>query len=130
MRTALALLLFAVVTPSFAQQFTDGSASVLSSADSQTLREALMSSLNDPTSALIAGMHRSDITDKVFCGVINAKNSFGGYVGFRPFTFAPEYRVFAMLPDISNFQGLSQEEMAGRLQSMKLNLKFCIRDPK
>jgi len=53
------------------------------------LREKLLSTLNDPASAQFRNLTlRSNGT--VLCGDVNAKNGFGGYVGFRPFIAVPE----------------------------------------
>ena len=50
------------------------------------IRRALGSYLKDPQSAQIEIIVRKR---DAICGRYNSKNSFGGYVGFRPFTFEP-----------------------------------------
>lgn len=44
----------------------------------------------DPESAQFKGLTRSSPgyrPERTICGFVNAKNSFGGYVGFRPFSY-------------------------------------------
>lgn len=44
----------------------------------------------DPGSAQFKGLTRSSPgyrPERTICGFVNAKNSFGGYVGFRPFSY-------------------------------------------
>lgn len=59
----------------------------LSAAELAKLKEAVRSSLKDPDSARFRGVsaYRQDDGKIGVCGFVNAKNSFGGYVGDRPF---------------------------------------------
>jgi hypothetical protein len=52
--------------------------------------QAARSMLKDPSSAQFEQIRLVDYQDgKVVCGEVNAKNSYGGYVGFRPFVAGP-----------------------------------------
>ena len=48
--------------------------------------------LKDPESARFSDTHYND-QNKVFCGMVNAKNSMGGYAGSRPFMVAADGQV-------------------------------------
>ena len=60
---------------------------VLTSAQEKTVRDSVASSLKDPQAArfgkMIAG--RSSDGEVMVCGLVNGKNSFGGYIGDKPF---------------------------------------------
>lgn len=52
---------------------------------------SVASGLKDPNSAQFNGVRLvSYAGGKVICGTVNAKNSFGGYVGFTPFVASPQ----------------------------------------
>lgn len=60
------------------------------------LRELLLASLKDPGSAQFTNLTlKESSAGKVLCGQVNAKNSYGGYVGARPFavTERPVYNT-------------------------------------
>lgn len=60
----------------------------LSGGERATILEAVKSSLKDPYSAVISSVSaKKNTTGSVIevCGLINAKNSYGAYVGNRPF---------------------------------------------
>jgi hypothetical protein len=49
-------------------------------------RAAVLSTLRDPASALFSGVRPGrDAADATICGLVNAKNGFGGYAGARRF---------------------------------------------
>ena len=50
-------------------------------------REAVKASLNDPGSAQFEDLIPHTDSDPHVCGMVNAKNAFGGYVGFRRFIY-------------------------------------------
>jgi len=53
-------------------------------------KESLTRSLKDPGSAQFRNVRLVDFDEgKVICGEINAKNSYGGYVGFKRFVAGP-----------------------------------------
>jgi len=53
-------------------------------------KEAVRSLLKDPNSAEFSDMSIEGFrTGRLVCGVVNAKNSFGGYVGRKPFAASP-----------------------------------------
>ncbi len=60
----------------------------LNELETQAVQEGVRRSLKDPTSALFSGVPRASEKEPgivYVCGVVNAKNSFGGYVGDRPY---------------------------------------------
>ena len=64
-----------------AQFTTDNEQIIIDTALSQ-----VRNSLKDPDSALFKNVRLVDYFDgKVICGDVNAKNSYGGYVGYTPF---------------------------------------------
>lgn len=54
---------------------------------SAAMKEAVVKDFLDPESARFRGVVVAE-SGKVLCGFVNAKNSFGGYVGFRPFDYS------------------------------------------
>jgi hypothetical protein len=55
--------------------------------DRLKVEAAVRSRLKDPASAMFGGL-AAGVTSKgyvVFCGTVNSRNSFGGYVGQQPF---------------------------------------------
>jgi hypothetical protein len=61
--------------------------SVLQPAQVTALQSAVRNALKDPASALF-GDHKSGTNTKggiVVCGLVNARNSFGGYTGPQPY---------------------------------------------
>lgn len=79
---------------------TNGEKKLLASAIS-----AVRDSLKDPASAQVRGARiiRTPV-GRVVCGEVNAKNSYGGYVGFTPFAasavMAVVYHPEPAYPDI------------------------------
>lgn len=54
-------------------------------AEQAALRAALRKKLNDPESARFRWLERKSKDGMTYCGFVNAKNRFGGYVGFAPY---------------------------------------------
>lgn len=56
--------------------------------DDQILQKALLTNLKDPSSAQIRNVQTfaNPRGGRMTCGMINAKNAFGGYTGFQQFT--------------------------------------------
>ena len=50
------------------------------------LRAGVLATLKDPDSALFRSEH---VEDGELCGEVNAKNSMGGYVGYKKFVTSP-----------------------------------------
>lgn len=52
-------------------------------------RSAVAARLNDPYSAVFAGLHvlKDEKGSESVCGFVNAKNGFGAYVGAKPFVY-------------------------------------------
>ena len=66
--------------------------------------EAVREQLKDPSSAQFSELEMKKTSDgsmNVLCGQVNAKNSFGGYVGARPFTAVKSNRGDDIAADIS-----------------------------
>lgn len=68
-------------------------------------KEAVAAGLKDPASAQFRDV-KVCRSGKIVAGEVNAKNAFGGYVGFEPFYYVDGAVVFA---DQSRFSQLSRE---------------------
>lgn len=54
-------------------------------------KQAVIASMKDPSTVQFRGIWvRTGKRSKAICGEVNAKNSYGGYVGFRKFYFLSE----------------------------------------
>lgn len=73
MKYVLAAALFTATTASQALELTE---------DQQRL---LTAEFVDPDSALFRDVRQSERHDFVICGEVNAKNRYGGYVGYKKF---------------------------------------------
>lgn len=74
---------FAESTGSYLKSKTEGEAI-------ESAQESVRRSLKDPTSAQFRNVRLiSWSSGKVICGEVNAKNSYGGYVGFKRFVASP-----------------------------------------
>lgn len=62
---------------------------VLTAAETKVVEEGVRGDLKDPNSAMfgrmVATRAPADPTSTTVCGFVNAKNSFGGYTGDKPF---------------------------------------------
>ena len=81
------------------------------------LQEQARNALKDPMSAVFGkAMHLASTDDDpptvVLCGTVNAKNSYGGYVGARQFISATDGRVDFAQPDATSGTGLA---IAGKI---------------
>lgn len=61
--------------------------------------EVLTRGLRDPLSAQFRNVRKSEKHDFVICGEMNAKNAYGGYVGFRKFWLNTNHNEFEIEPD-------------------------------
>lgn len=64
----------------------------------EAAKEHLKKSLKDPYSAVIEEIYAVQIDGKEglisYCGLVNAKNSYGGYTGIKPFRVTASQTVF------------------------------------
>lgn len=77
----------------------------LNDTDTKLIKDAVARSLKDPNSALfglVAGTKADDEQYVTVCGFVNAKNSFGGYIGQKPFLAALFPGKSAALIDIGD----------------------------
>lgn len=63
----------------------DGSEKVLKFEEEESILASFGTELIDPASAQFQNLTRSIVNQEIVCGDVNAKNRFGGYVGFVPF---------------------------------------------
>jgi hypothetical protein len=56
-------------------------------------KERITSSMKDPSSVLYRNLFISNQNTMTLCGELNAKNSYGGYVGFRRFMVSLEIGI-------------------------------------
>lgn len=91
--TSWLLVALAVSMPgASAQIFQDESAAGIGVEAADELRGAFLKVLHDPDAAHIRQVRPPAVGGSVvkadmLCGLVNAKNRFGGYVGYRPFAF-------------------------------------------
>lgn len=63
-----------------------------------TAKARVKAQLKDPNSARFASVRVNPRT-KMVCGTVNARNSFGGYTGPKPFIYAPSENEVIIPPD-------------------------------
>ncbi|MGH6767747.1 MAG: hypothetical protein ACRECO_01865 [Xanthobacteraceae bacterium] len=78
-----ACLLVTMSISAHSQSIIDDSGARLAPGDVKLISELVGALLNDPHSAQLRDIQ--DKGNRRFCGRFNAKNAFGGYVGFRLF---------------------------------------------
>jgi len=100
MRQVVLLYAAIVAVTSFNAHAYDGPPWYRVKADSAQIERAksiVSRDLKDPSSAQFRDMYATSrgMGDDMVCGEVNAKNSYGGYVGFRKFYVAHdgEYRI-------------------------------------
>lgn len=105
----------------------------------QKIKKQVKENLNDPDSAKFDSIFQGK-EDKYFCGLVNAKNRMGGYVGMRPFVYQKVTDDFGLVtfvsdpPKDSDFRMLkgsfSFEDRYSALydqcKSMKLWITACV----
>ena len=82
--------------------------------------------LKDPESAVFRDVKYVRKT-KGFCGLVNAKNSMGGYVGFHDFYVDADGKV-AFAPDEDDTKGSLEsrlESVKKRLEYLEVRVKVC-----
>lgn len=90
MRVLLIFPALAIATGAHAQTVVDGSENGIPAENMKSAIAEITKELSDPMSAQMRGViyiHPSENRPDVVCGFINAKNKFGGYVGFKPFYY-------------------------------------------
>src|SRR4051794_20206182 len=88
MRASLCGGLIVLVGPATAQTVIDGSGANISRQDQATIIKEVAKFAIDPLSAQFRNIRVGKKEMRglpTFCGEVNAKNRFGGYVGFMPF---------------------------------------------
>ncbi|WP_065091641.1 hypothetical protein [Rhizobium leucaenae] len=87
MRYAISAIVGCMLTASPVMAFTvmDGSEKSIEPKTMATLADALLVQFADPASAQLAKLSQPEAG--TVCGIVNAKNKHGGYVGFAPFKF-------------------------------------------
>ncbi|MGB5903813.1 MAG: hypothetical protein WBH00_13275 [Xanthobacteraceae bacterium] len=115
----IALLL--VASTARAQSVIDGSAADIDPAIMKSALFEVTKELRDPVSAQarqVALIHPSQERPDVICGLINAKNGFGAYVGFKPFYYDVKMRSGGIVTD-------SPKDVGYRLQFLPLEWMGC-----
>lgn len=82
----------------------------------QLIREALRSTLKDPDSARLqkASVVTSGSEKGTFCAEVNAKNSYGGYTGYRAFTgLISPLKSGELVATVVQMDGEGELEIAG-----------------
>lgn len=80
-------------------------------------KKAAAYDLKDPASAQYRNVRVSDVLPTYVCGEINAKNSYGGYVGFTPFYYShDDGSVVVAKADDEIDQGLMKIVCAKRVE--------------
>jgi hypothetical protein len=86
--------------------------------DAEHAKRTVADSLRDPSSAQFrevrkVRLHFAGNRVTLICGEVNAKNGFGGYVGFRPFYYVADAKVdpqfYTMAPAIVHSARFDQE---------------------
>lgn len=98
MKSALLMLALALILTGCTESFADRVAKAkksgaahpqieMSSFETSIVEDAISSRLKDPSSAQFGAMAAALQTDGsvIVCGLVNAKNSFGGYTGNQPY---------------------------------------------
>lgn len=80
------------VSQASAQQVIDGSAEKVGKDKATSAMASVVSLLKDPLSAQFSSFAHPDpmysqYPQNMVCGMVNAKNGFGGYTGFSPFAY-------------------------------------------
>ncbi|WP_313292064.1 hypothetical protein [Rhizobium rhizoryzae] len=87
-----------------AQQVLDGSITKVGEENAKAAMMAVMNQLKDPMSAQFKSFTHADpmyqqYPQNIVCGLVNAKNGFGGYNGFRPFGYDIHTKSTIILAD-------------------------------
>lgn len=90
--------------PALAQQVMDDSVAQVGHEKADAAVKAAMGQLKDPSSAQFKSFTHPDpmyhqYPQQIVCGMVNAKNGFGGYNGFVPFGYHTLQDVVIILAD-------------------------------
>jgi hypothetical protein len=96
MSLKLILRLFFLVTTLLALSACD-----IAITKEQKIKKHVKEYLNDPDSAKFDSIHPGK-EEKYSCGMVNAKNRMGGYVGFRPFVYEKVTDDFGMVTFVND----------------------------
>jgi hypothetical protein len=118
------VLLAGTLGRSPAQTITDASGGSFSAEELATITSAFLPVLSDPQSAQIVKLNRA--SNGMVCGFVNAKNSFGGYVGFRDMVVDMNRKEAFIMPDLSNLRISSREEGAYKIKAISTIKDHCL----
>jgi hypothetical protein len=95
----------------------------LTDANEAAIQNGVRSSLKDPESARIRALAASQTSDGVIhvCGMVNARNSFGGYVGDQPFIGQLAGPTFVVTNMASPAYDFSMPMVLGQCRRVGLN---------
>lgn len=79
-RALLGFVALSLAVPVFGEEIP----SLLSEEEKSSIREAVKRDLKDPDSAKFR-WNPNKLHGVAYCGFVNSRNSYGGYVGFSPF---------------------------------------------
>lgn len=96
MRKALVFGMLVISAPVSAQQVMDDSGVPYGDEIAKSIAASLIGTANDPYSAQITRLKPSSGSEDVICGLINLRNSSGGYSGFQPFYFNVKTKSIAV----------------------------------
>lgn len=90
--------------PASAQVMLDDSVANVGEQKAEAAMAAVMSKLKDPMSAQFRSFTHPDplyhlYPQNIICGMVNAKNGFGGYNGFAPFAYNVINKTTIILAD-------------------------------
>jgi len=91
MKALITAVSVALATPALAQTIVDGSGADMPEPMRRAMMEKVTHDLKDPMSAQFRGIRPGKPAKGnavSWCGEVNAKNSYGAYVGFKKFWFA------------------------------------------
>ncbi|RWK85294.1 MAG: hypothetical protein EOR52_27700 [Mesorhizobium sp.] len=113
MKTLTVVATFAIVVcctaPATSAEFLDGTKDAIPPEILDAAVSTIIHKLRDPGSAQFQGLVMA--RSKVLCGFVNAKNGFGGYVGFTPFLYNPADRSASILKNHEDNEAWNELEM-------------------
>lgn len=119
----VALLFGALASTGRAQTFVDGSDKTLSPEEAQSIKDMLLGVLADPIGAQLARL-RPGASPHTFCGFVNSKNGYGGYVGFKQFAVDFTRKKIGVFPDV-DAPLTSREQGVAMRDALQLIIAVC-----
>ena len=107
-------------TPSSALVSEDGSFERLDRVTQDDLERAFVYVLFDSASARIKVVRKQP---GVYCGLINGKNKFGAYVGYKPYAISTEPPWLWILPE--DIKNMSEDEIKQTKADMERAKSLC-----